>query len=179
MAGSLVFITGASGFIGAHVVLDTLKAGHRVRVNVRREDQIEELTARFSPAVSSPGQLEFVVTPDISDTKAVGSALGDVEYIFHLASPMPNGKTSDFKTEYLQPAVKGTEAILAAAALAPSVKRVVIVSSLLSFMPLGSLRVPGFVVDGECSLSPTTLSKQQLTLDGKSRERNLLNSSQP
>lgn len=159
MAGSLVFITGASGFIGSQVVIDTLKAGHRVRVNVRRKNQIEELTARFSPAASSPGQLEFVVTPDISDSNAVRSALDYVQYIFHLASPMPHSNTgSDFKTEYLHPSVKGTEAILDAAALTPSVQRVVIVSSLLAFMPLSSLRVPGFVIDGGWSLSQPTLS---------------------
>jgi len=158
MAGSLIFITGASGFIGSQVVLDTLTAGHRVRVNVRRREQIDELTARFSPAVNSPDQLEFVVNSDISDSKAIGSTLGNVEYIFHLASPMPNSKNPDFKTGYLQPAVAGTEAILAAAALAPSVKRVVIVSSLLAFMPLGTLRVPGFVVDGKCSLFQSSSS---------------------
>ena len=153
MTGSLIFITGASGFIGSHVVLDSLKAGHRVRINVRRGDQIDELTARFSPAASSPDQLKFVINPDISDSKAVGSALSDVEYIFHLASPTANHTEPDFKTEFLKPAVKGTEAILNAAALAPSVKRVVIVSSLLALMPLGTLRVPGYVVDGEYSVS--------------------------
>ncbi|KAK3332370.1 hypothetical protein B0T19DRAFT_415469 [Cercophora scortea] len=144
MAGSLIFITGATGFIGAQVVQDTVKAGHRARLSVRREAQIEEVKSRYPSQYAS--QLEFVVIPDISNADALRSALGDdVEYIFHIASPMP-GAGSDFKTEYLGPAVKGTEAILEAAAAAPNVKRVVIVSSLLALMPLNGLQIPGLVI---------------------------------
>ncbi|KAK3682218.1 hypothetical protein B0T22DRAFT_521308 [Podospora appendiculata] len=143
MVGSLIFITGATGFIGSQVVQDTLNAGHRARLSVRREAQIEQVKSRYP---SHASQLEFVVIPDISNVDALRSALGDdVEYIFHIASPMP-GKGTDFKTEYLGPAVKGTEAILDAAAAAPNVKRVVIVSSLLALMPLNGLQVPGLVI---------------------------------
>jgi len=69
------------------------------------------------------------------------------------------GKGEDFKTEYLQPAVNGTEAILVAAAQVLSVKRVVIMSSLLALMPLGGLEIPGFQILGTCySLSVVTYS---------------------
>ncbi|KAK3358013.1 hypothetical protein B0T25DRAFT_605423 [Lasiosphaeria hispida] len=136
----LIFITGGTGFIGSHVVQDTLKAGHRARLTVRKAAQIDELESRFAPYAS---QLEFVVISDITDTAALRAGLSDdVQYIFHLASPMP-GKGDDFKTEYLQPAVKGTEAILEAAAAAPSVKKIVIISSLLALIPLGALQTPG------------------------------------
>ncbi|KAK0711952.1 hypothetical protein B0H67DRAFT_647281 [Lasiosphaeris hirsuta] len=137
---SLIFITGGTGFIGSHVVHDTLKAGHRARLTVRKVAQIDELKSRFTLYAS---QLEFVVISDITDTAALRAGLSDdVQYIFHLASPMP-GKGDDFKTEYLQPAVKGTEAILEAAAAAPSVKKTVIISSLLALIPLGALQTPG------------------------------------
>lgn len=152
MANSIIFITGASGFVGSQVVLDALKAGHRLRINVRREAQIQQLSTRFSPAATAPSQLEFVVNPDLSDSDAIRKSLDDVDYIFHIASPMP-GSGEDFKTDYLRPAVKSTEAILEAADLTPSVKRVVITSSLLALMPLGSLDIPGFVVKGKFSQS--------------------------
>lgn len=159
-ASSLIFVTGASGFIGSQVVIDALNAGHRVRVNVRREAQIEELRNRFAPApatgnssssnipTQTQNRLEFVVTADLSNSHAIRGCLDKVDYIFHLASPMPGGG-SDFQTEYLGPAVQSTEAILEAAASVPSVKRVVITSSLLALIPLGSLDVPGLVVKGQ------------------------------
>ncbi|KAK0737209.1 hypothetical protein B0T21DRAFT_383227 [Apiosordaria backusii] len=140
---SRIFITGGTGFIGSQVVLDSLKAGHQLRLSIRRESQAEEVKSRFSQHAS---QLDFVVIPNIANTEAIRSALSnDIDAIFHLASPMP-GKGEDFKTEYLQPAVEGTEAILNAAADAPTVKRVVIMSSLLALMPLGGMNVPGLEV---------------------------------
>ncbi|KAK3368567.1 hypothetical protein B0H63DRAFT_441812, partial [Podospora didyma] len=140
---SLVLITGGTGFIGSQVVLDALKAGHRVRLTIRREAQVDEVKSRFA---SYATQLETALTPDLSSIDAIRSALGDdVEYVIHIASPMP-GKGDDFKTDYLHPAVKGTEAILEAAATALAVKRVVIMSSLLGLMPLGAMRIPGIEV---------------------------------
>jgi nucleoside-diphosphate-sugar epimerase len=142
---SLIFITGGTGFIGSQVLQDTLQAGHRVRLSIRREGQVDEVKKRFPN--HSP-KLEFVIIPNIGDSAALRVALGnDVEYIFHLASPMP-GKGEDFETDYLKPAVDGTEAILAAAAEAPSVKRVIIMSSLLALIPLGGLQIPGLEIKG-------------------------------
>ncbi|KAK4201941.1 hypothetical protein QBC40DRAFT_222553 [Triangularia verruculosa] len=140
---SRIFITGGTGFIGSQVVADSLKAGHQLRISVRREAQVQEVKNRFAQYAS---QLDFAVIPDIGNTEAIQAALSnDVDAIFHLASPMP-GKGEDFKTEYLQPAVQGTEAILNAAANSPVVKRVVIMSSILALMPLGGMSIPGLEV---------------------------------
>ncbi|KAK0630937.1 hypothetical protein B0T17DRAFT_529663 [Bombardia bombarda] len=145
MSNSTIFITGATGFIGSQVVLDTLKAGYRARLSVRREAQIEELKTVFAGYDS---QLEFFVIPDISKREAIQSALAGVTYVFHIASPMP-GAGEDFKTEYLYPAVNGTEAVLEAAAAVQTIKRVVIMSSLLALMPLGSTNTPGqYITEG-------------------------------
>ncbi|KAK0639504.1 hypothetical protein B0T16DRAFT_518387 [Cercophora newfieldiana] len=142
---SLIFVTGGTGFIGSQFLQDALQAGHHVRLSIRREGQVDEVKKRFPNHVS---QLEFAHIPDIGDSTALRAALGnDVDYIFHLASPMP-GKGEDFKTEYLKPAVDGTEAILNAAANAPSVKRVVVMSSLLALIPLGGLQIPGLEIKG-------------------------------
>ncbi|KAK4185368.1 hypothetical protein QBC35DRAFT_503805 [Podospora australis] len=140
---SRVFITGVTGFIGSQVLLDTLEAGHHVRFSVRREAQIDEVKARYPQHVS---QLEAVVIPSIESVDALRPALSDdINYVLHIASPMP-GKGEDFKTEYLKPAVDGTEAMLNAAKSAPTVKRVVIMSSLLSLMPLGAMAMEGLHV---------------------------------
>ncbi|KAI7285946.1 NAD(P)-binding protein [Hortaea werneckii] len=129
-----IFLTGATGFIGSYVLQKCLKAGYKVRVSVRKEEQIGLLKDQFA----SQGELEFVVIPDISRPEAFGNALSDVDYVLHIASPMP-GKGDDFKTDYLRPAMDGTQAILSAARASNSVKRVIITSSVLANIPLGEM----------------------------------------
>ncbi|KAK3933686.1 hypothetical protein QBC46DRAFT_462956 [Diplogelasinospora grovesii] len=154
---STIFITGGTGFIGAHVVAQTLKAGHRALLSVRREAQIPQLRSRLAAAgvspeleLEHPSQLSFAILPDITDQDSLRSALlsnphHPVDFVFHIASPMP-GKGTDFSTDYARPAVAGTTALLAAAASIPSIKRVIIVSSALALMPLGGLSTPGLRV---------------------------------
>ncbi|UPL02888.1 hypothetical protein LCI18_013822 [Fusarium solani-melongenae] len=142
MASSRIFITGSTGFIGSHVVALALESGYSVRLSVRKESQIQELKTRFH---SHGDRLEVLLLSDITDASAVGAALDGVEYVFHLASPMP-GKGSDFQSGYVDPAVRGTKAILQAAASAPSVQRVIIVSSILALIPLDGLTKPGLEV---------------------------------
>ncbi|OBR14497.1 NAD dependent epimerase/dehydratase [Colletotrichum higginsianum IMI 349063] len=125
MSQSLIFITGATGFIGAHVVAQTLEAGHHVRLSVRKESQISSLKQLFA---GHEAKLDFAVIPDLTKPGAFDQALQGAEYVFHLASPMP-GKGSDFKTDYLGPAVEGTNALLDAAKAVPSIKRVVVMAS--------------------------------------------------
>jgi nucleoside-diphosphate-sugar epimerase len=136
MSQPLVFITGTTGFIGAHVASQTLGAGYRLRISVRKEAQIDALRAMFSEHAD---QLEFVVIPDLSSPDAFDSALQDVTYVFHIASPLPGGGGSDFEKDYLQPAVKGTTTLLDAAQNFPSIKRVIITSSAIALIPMGAL----------------------------------------
>jgi nucleoside-diphosphate-sugar epimerase len=133
MPSPTLFITGATGFIGSHVVKNALAAGHRVRLSVRKEEQIENLKK-----IVSSDQLDFAVIPDISKAEAFEGKLDGVEHVIHLASPMP-GKGDDFKEDYLKPAVEGTLSILKAAKASNSIKRVVITSSFLAVVPLGSM----------------------------------------
>lgn len=142
MSQSLIFITGATGFLGSHVASQALAAGYKLRLSVRKEAQIDTLRALFSDHAD---QVEFIVIPDLSTPEAFATALQEVTFVFHVASPMP-GKGSDFERDYLSPAVQGTKALLDAAKKVESIKRVVIVSSLLAFMPLGALVDPGTAV---------------------------------
>lgn len=141
----ITFITGATGFIGSHVVKNALAAGTRVRLSVRKEEQIQTLEQLFS---AEPNQLEFVVIPDISDPGAFRGELEGVEHVLHIASPMP-GKGQDFKSDYLKPAVEGTVSILIAAKASSSVKRVVVTSSVLAVIPLGQMNATDLHIKGE------------------------------
>ncbi|KZM21600.1 catalytic [Ascochyta rabiei] len=144
MSPPLIFVTGATGFIGAHVVSQALAAGFRVRLSVRKEVQIDNLRKLFSGHATS---VDFTVISDFASPDGFGKALEDVTYVFHLASPMP-GTGSDFETDYLQPAVQGTIALLDAANKVDTIKRVILVSSLLALIPLEAMTTGKFNVKG-------------------------------
>ncbi|KAJ5614607.1 dihydroflavonal-4-reductase [Penicillium herquei] len=131
MSKSLVFITGATGFIGSHVVASTLQAGYRVRLSVRKAEQEPLVRSRY-PEYND--DIEVVVLPDLSKPEAFSEALHDVDYIFHLASPMP-GRGEDIHRDYVDPAVNATLSILHAAQAFKQIKKVIIVSSVLALTP--------------------------------------------
>lgn len=149
MPSSLIFITGATGFIGSVTAHEAVKAGYRLRVSVRRESQIEKLKKFLSDYVD---QLEFVVISDFTHESSFAGKLDGVDYVLHMASPLASpGPDSTNKEKYFKPAVNGTVAILKEAAKVPTIKRVVITSSIFALVPMSG--VPGGeVLRGECSL---------------------------
>ena len=132
MPGTLIFITGATGFIGSQVVAATLRAGYNVRLSIRKPEQDQLLRERHAEFLD---QIETVVIPDITDANSIKGHLIGVNYVFHIASPMP-GTGSDLITDYINPAVKGTESILSATIDFAAIRKVVIVASILSLLPL-------------------------------------------
>ncbi|KAE8384531.1 flavonol reductase [Aspergillus alliaceus] len=126
---SLVLITGATGFIGSQVVLQTLEAGHNVHLVVRRPEQTDKLRQIFS---KYDERLSFVMLPDITAPGGFDEALQGVDYVIHVASPIAGKGESDLLT----PAVKGTVSVLESAMKVPSIRKVVITASILSIIPL-------------------------------------------
>lgn len=132
MNRELIFITGATGFIGATTVLVALEKGYRLRISVRKEVQTRKLKAVFS---SYLGSIEFVIVPDITAPGAFAGKLYDVSVVIHLASPLASDSTN--KDDYFQPAVQGTTEILSEAAKVSSIRRVILTASIATLLPLG------------------------------------------
>jgi nucleoside-diphosphate-sugar epimerase len=72
-----VALTGATGFIGSHVLTDLYKHGHEVTALVRNDDQADVVAAR--------GATPTVV--DLYDRPSVVSVFGDADGAIHTASP--------------------------------------------------------------------------------------------
>jgi nucleoside-diphosphate-sugar epimerase len=72
-----VALTGATGFIGSHVLDELQKYGHEVTALVRGDAQAEVIAAR--------GAIPAVV--DLYDRPAVAGLLGDADGAIHTASP--------------------------------------------------------------------------------------------
>ncbi|KAL4879196.1 NAD(P)-binding protein [Aspergillus karnatakaensis] len=137
MPAPLIFITGATGFIGSATALEALKSGYRLRIGVRRKsEKLEALLAEYRE------NLEFVIIPDLTEEAAFERKLDGVEYIIHLASPLANGTD---KEAFFPPAIKGTLSVLREAAKVPSIKKVVITSSIAALVPLAGLPAGGVI----------------------------------
>ncbi|KAF7596851.1 hypothetical protein BBP40_012451 [Aspergillus hancockii] len=139
MASELIFITGATGFIGSATALQALKSGYRLRISVRKESQILSLKEIFKEYTE---KLQFVLVPNITEQSAFAGKLDGADYIIHLASPLPHGND---KTSYFGPAVDGTISILKEAATVKSIKRVVITSSIAALIPMTGIPDGGVI----------------------------------
>jgi nucleoside-diphosphate-sugar epimerase len=128
MADELVLVTGGSGFIGAHCILQLLQAGYRVRTTVRSHKREADVRAMLqSGGAAEPGnRLAFFVT-DLEDDAGWPEAVAGCDYVLHVASPLPPS-TPKHEDELIIPAREGTLRVLRAASDA-GVRRVVLTSS--------------------------------------------------
>ncbi|KAF6217755.1 hypothetical protein HO133_006582 [Letharia lupina] len=142
MAGDLILVTGATGHLGYRAVVLALEAGYQVRAAVRSQAKAGTILATQSIKALAPGsKLDFIIVPDIIADGAYDDAVKDVKAILHIASPLP-GSTEDFERDIITPAIKGTTNILKAAAKEPSVRRIVITSSVVAVIPWAEVMNP-------------------------------------
>src|SRR5215475_883621 len=103
---STVLVTGGSGFIGAHCILQSLAAGHRVRTTVRNLNREPEVRAMLKRGGAEPGdQLSFFAA-DLEKDAGWPEAVAGCDYVLHVASPFPAG-TPKNEDELIVPAREG------------------------------------------------------------------------
>jgi len=125
-----VLITGASGFIGKHIVLQLLEAGYNVRGSVRNQAKAEEVRAAIKVHLKDQKNLAkrlSFVELDLTSDKGWDEALAGVDALLHTASPFPLSQPKN-EDDLIRPAVDGTLRALNAAQKA-GVHRVVLTSS--------------------------------------------------
>jgi len=124
---SNILVTGGSGFVGGHVILQLLDAGHEVRTTVR--SLTKEQAVRDTLAHAGAKNLERLsfVAADLNQDAGWAEAVAGCDYVQHVASPFPLGQPKD-ENDLIRPAVDGTLRVLRAARDA-GVKRVVLTSS--------------------------------------------------
>jgi dihydroflavonol-4-reductase len=124
---SIVLVTGGSGFVGVHTILQLLAAGHEVRTTVRHADRSQDVLAMLREGgAAATGRLSFF-TADLLHDAGWKEAVTGCDYVLHVASPLLSSLPND-ENELIVPARDGTLRVLRAARDA-KVKRVVVTSS--------------------------------------------------
>ena len=124
---STVLVTGGSGFIGSHCILQLLAAGHQVRTTVRSQKREADARALLKEGGADPGDRLSFIAADLENDAGWSEAVAGCEYVLHVASPFPQ-TTPNNEDDLIVPAREGSLRVLRAARNA-GVKRVVLTSS--------------------------------------------------
>jgi nucleoside-diphosphate-sugar epimerase len=127
MSGELVLVTGGSGFIGAHCILQLVAAGYRVRTTVRSLDREAGVRAMLKAGGTEPGEALSFVAADLMSDAGWPEAVAGCNFVLHVASPFPLGAPKH-DDELVVPAREGSLRVLRSARDA-AVRRVVLTSS--------------------------------------------------
>ena len=124
---TLVLVTGGTGFVGVHCILQLLQQGYAVRTSLRslhRKDEVLQMLQ--NGGITHFENLSFIAA-DLTKEENWAQAVENCTYVLHVASPIFLQVPKD-ENEMILPAVEGTLRVLKAARNA-GVKRVVLTSS--------------------------------------------------
>lgn len=124
---SKVLVTGGTGFVAIHTILQLLQQGYQVRTTLRSLSKKDKVIQALRMAgITEFDHLSFQEA-ELMAYDGWGDAVNDCEYVLHIASPFPASDPED-ENELIIPAKEGALRVLRAAREA-NVKRVVLTSS--------------------------------------------------
>lgn len=132
-----VLVTGASGYVAMQVIQRLLGANYRVKGTVRSLSNEETV----GPLKKAFPTLELVEADLLGGSASFETAMQGCKYVIHTASPFKI-KVADAQKDLVDPALKGTEAVMEAA-LKAGISRVVLTTS------LAAMCFPPEVPDGQ------------------------------
>jgi len=127
MAGELVLVTGGTGFVGAHCIMQLLDAGYQVRTTIRSLTREADVRAMLRQGGVEAGDRLSFAAADLTSDSGWAEAVAGCTYVLHVASPFPP-EIPKHEDEVIIPARDGALRVLKAARDA-GVKRVVLTSS--------------------------------------------------
>jgi nucleoside-diphosphate-sugar epimerase len=124
---SNILVTGGTGFIASHTILQLLSENHSVRATIRNLERAADVRAMLKQAAAQPGDRLSFIAADLESDAGWSEAVAGCDYVLHLASPFP-ASVAQHDDELIVPAREGALRVLRAARDA-RVKRVVLTSS--------------------------------------------------
>ena len=122
-----MLVTGGTGFIAGWIIKQLVEAGVSVHATVRDPNDIDKVGHLLELSKKGPGKA-ILFKANLLETASFDAAMKDCSIVFHTASPFIFKFTDPVK-DFIDPALKGTQNILAAVNSTASVERVVLTSS--------------------------------------------------
>ncbi|XP_075476270.1 phenylacetaldehyde reductase-like isoform X2 [Primulina tabacum] len=142
--GKVVCVTGASGYIASWLVKLLLQRGYTVKATVTNLSDKNKV-AHLNELEGAEERLHLFEANLMGDG-SFDPAVHGCEGVFHIASPAFL-EVTDPQVELIEQAVKGTLNVLKSCSKVPSVRRVVLTSSLAAVMFNRSLKDPNVIID--------------------------------
>ncbi|CAK7330921.1 unnamed protein product [Dovyalis caffra] len=142
--GKVVSVTGASGYIASWLVKFLLERGYTVKASVR--DPNDAKKTEHLLALDGAKERLHLFKADLLDEGSFDPVVEGCECVFHTASPF-YFTVNDPRAELIDPALKGTLNVLRSCSKVPSIKRVVITSSMAAVVYNGKSLAPDVIVD--------------------------------
>ena len=123
-----VMVTGVTGYMASWIVKMLLEDGVNVNATVRDPSNGQKVEHLTRVASTSAGKLKLFKA-DLLDVGSFDEPMQGCELVVHTASPFFMATPKNPEEELLRPAKEGTRCVLEAAKRTPTVKRVVLTSS--------------------------------------------------
>lgn len=146
-----VFVTGGSGFVGAHTTMALLDAGHEVRLLVRNKEAADSYFSQRGYSID-----DYVVA-DMQDTAKVVEAMVGCDAFFHAAAMV---SVDVDKSESIRRTNQGTIRAMIQGALDNGIENIVYVSSAIALFSHGISSIDESVSLGTFK-SPYAVSKRE------------------
>ena len=113
MTNKLILVTGASGFIATHCIVELLNHGYKIKGTIRDLDRAVRIRTILEQHTKHIENLEFVQA-ELTEPQDWEKAMHGCGGVLHIASPVPiiQPKNAD---ELIKPAREGTLNVLKAA----------------------------------------------------------------
>ena len=110
---STVLVTGGSGFIASHSILQLLEQGHQARTTVRSLEREPGVRAMLKAGGAEPGTRLSFIAADLENDAGWPEAVAGCDYVLHVASPFP-ANIPRHEDELIVPAREGALRVLRA-----------------------------------------------------------------
>ncbi|RVW66370.1 Tetraketide alpha-pyrone reductase 1 [Vitis vinifera] len=144
VAEKVVCVTGAAGFIASWLVKLLLLRGYTVKATLRNPD--DPTKTEHLLALEGAKERLHLFKADLLEEGSFDSIVEGCEGVFHTASPVLL-EVANPKVELIDPAVNGTLNVLRSCTKVPSIRRVVVTSSIVATIFNGKTLTPDVIVD--------------------------------
>ncbi|CAI9764981.1 unnamed protein product [Fraxinus pennsylvanica] len=157
--GKVVCVTGASGYVASWLVKLLLQRHYTVNATVRDLSDPSKI-AHLMELEGSKERLRLFKA-NLNEDGSFDSAVDGCEGVFHAASPVFFSVT-DAQAQLLEPAVKGTLNVLRSCRNVPSIKRVVLTSSIAAVTSVKNPPSLDVIIDETCFSDPVFCKEKEL-----------------